>query len=799
MAAIYCCGQENRRALLRANVGTSGKPLLNAIDYLIVAESGSITVQFLTDLATGLTWAPSNISIKGGLRGSVVPVTAVAKTSSALTLTTGLPPDPGRYTLVVIPSDDSSFDPYLLSVDFLFQTNTVTSTDCAQPSATPATAEAGPPIDYLARDYLSLRRLMLDRLAGLSPDWQDSGAAELGTMLVEALAYAGDQLSYYQDAIGSEAYLGTARQRISVRRHARLLDYPMHEGTNARALVCVQVAPGANVTLPASQTWLVSRCGKLATVLAQSGTSVPTALLDELRLQYGATVFEPMLDTTLRAAHNVISFYTWGDTECCLPAGATKATLIDSGLSLGIGDLLILAAVRSPQTGRSDDVDPSQRYAVRLTKVTATQDRLTRQLVVDIEWHEQDALPAALALSGKIAGLAVTNLSVAYGNVVLADHGQSIPLEPLSPAAPTAGQRYRPSLARSDLSFRVGSSAAELAALPASQLLSQAPRLAQPALQVVDSDGNVWESASDLLHSNASDRRFVVELSDDRQVALRFGDGTLGRAPVGSFAARYRVGNGKKGNIAADGIFHIIAPSVADIRSVRNLLPASGGQEPELVSEVRLNAPQAFRVQERAVTAADFAALSQSYPDVELAAGEWRFTGAGRTMFVSVLRSSGLALDAVFKQGLRSYLEQFRLTGTEIEIVPASYVALDISLTVYLADDAGRGAVRDTLVQLFSDVVLPSGQRGFFYPDNFGFGQSVYLGSVLATIGQVAGVLWVDSSPSIASNRFQRLGGSRSELGSGKIAIGPRELARLGSIPGVASFGRIDFQLQGGL
>ena len=36
---------------------------------------------------------------------------------------------------------------------------------------------------------------------------------DVGVMLVDLLAYVGDQLSYYQDAVATEAYLGTARQR----------------------------------------------------------------------------------------------------------------------------------------------------------------------------------------------------------------------------------------------------------------------------------------------------------------------------------------------------------------------------------------------------------------------------------------------------------------------------------------------------------------------------------------------------------------------------------------------------------
>ena len=69
------------------------------------------------------------------------------------------------------------------------------------------------------------------------PDWTERHVPDLGITLVELLAYVGDYLSYYQDAVATEAYLDTARRRISVRRHVRLVDYRMHDGCNARAWV----------------------------------------------------------------------------------------------------------------------------------------------------------------------------------------------------------------------------------------------------------------------------------------------------------------------------------------------------------------------------------------------------------------------------------------------------------------------------------------------------------------------------------------------------------------------------------
>src|SRR5882762_7378926 len=102
-------------------------------------------------------------------------------------------------------------------------------------------AELQPSIDYMAKDYESFRQLMLDRLSATLPAWQERHAPDLGIAIVEMLAYVADYLSYYQDAVATEAYLGTARQRISVRRHARLLDYVLHEGCNARAWVHCRV------------------------------------------------------------------------------------------------------------------------------------------------------------------------------------------------------------------------------------------------------------------------------------------------------------------------------------------------------------------------------------------------------------------------------------------------------------------------------------------------------------------------------------------------------------------------------
>ena len=56
------------------------------------------------------------------------------------------------------------------------------------------------------------------------------------------------------------------------------------------------------------------------------------------------------------------------------------------------------------------------------------------------------------------------------------------------------------------------------------------------------------------------------------------------------------------------------------------------------------------------------------------------------------------------------------------------------------------------LLEVFSNRVLPDGRRGVFHPDNFTFGQTVYLSPLYAAAQAVAGV------DSVVITKFQRQG-----------------------------------------
>jgi predicted phage baseplate assembly protein len=318
------------------------------------------------------------------------------------------------------------FDRRYACAAFTFRQDCPGLVDCA-PAALPTPHAPAPPvIDYLARDYASLRRALLERLALTVPGFRERHAPDLGITLVELLAYAGDALAYRQDAVATEAYLDTARLRPSVRRHARLVDYRMHDGCAARAVVCLEVS-GTEVELP-------------------SGT---------YRFLAGPEVFEPVVDgdVVLREAHNAIGLWTWGDAECTLRAGATSATLRDSDptaedpyarvLALEPGDLLVFEELIGVVTGLPADADRTHRQVVRLTAVRRGRDPLYDQPLLEVTWDRADALTFPLCVRARGGPeCAEQEVGVARGNAVLVEHGSAVTFcggDPFSahwPAAP---------------------------------------------------------------------------------------------------------------------------------------------------------------------------------------------------------------------------------------------------------------------------------------------------------------------------------------------------------------------------
>jgi len=81
--------------------------------------------------------------------------------------------------------------------------------------------------------------------------WHPGTANDYQTMFVELWAYLADILTFYQERIANEAYLGTASLRESLLRLVGLIDYHPKPGAGASGLVAFTVSKGSSLTVPA--------------------------------------------------------------------------------------------------------------------------------------------------------------------------------------------------------------------------------------------------------------------------------------------------------------------------------------------------------------------------------------------------------------------------------------------------------------------------------------------------------------------------------------------------------------------
>jgi hypothetical protein len=853
---FFCCDERRRAAVLE-------HATLNGIDFLEVRDGPDVPqaeqqrrlfVHFLKPAGVS-SLSVDNLRLEGGQRTHPAITSAAVDAADPLVLVVDVsePGDFSVYTLRVVrsPDDDrrpEGFDPLLSAVDFSFKVECPTSFDCAEEDVCPTEPAAAPIIDYLAKDYASFRRLMLDRLAVTMPDWRARNPADMGNALVELLAYVADRLSYRQDALATEAYLGTARRRVSVRRHARLVDYFMHDGCNARAWVQVLLdpaaAPAPGLVLARVDTSGPSPLPTRFLTRCVESRSVTEAGLPELLRLYNPEVFEPLHDAWLAAEHNEMTFYTWGDARCCLPRGATRATLKDNEsarLRLRPGDILVFEERRGPLTGAPSDADRTHRQAVRLTSVVPEAsvtivdgmetrapgpietDPLTGEAIVEIVWTSADALRFPLCVSSVTdeahGEQAIADVSVALGNIVLADHGRTITGEPIGtvPApslfyAPAESSgicepreriavppRFHPALLERPLTQYTPCDAATTTA--AFDVAGPHLSSARPAatLSGVSADGAKlqWTAVRDLLSSRPGDRSFVVEMENDQRATLRFGDDTHGQRPNEgtAFTASYRVGNGTQGNVGAEALYHVIAaPAAASaIAAIRNPLPAWGGTEPESTEDVRQRAPAAFRTQERAVTPEDYVTKASLHPDIQQAGASLRWTGSWRTVFITADRKEGRGVDAPFEVDLRRHIEPYRMAGQDLEVDAPRPAPLDLVMRICVDPRYFRARVRNELLRVFSRHRLPDGRLGVFHPDNFSFGQTVYLSRIYAAAQAVDGVA------SVEVLKLKRRGQSGADVPEdGKLTFAPLEIPRLDNDRNFPERGTLELVMEGG-
>ncbi len=778
---------------------------LNGIKLALIAlpagpnpDHADIDLRFFNDLFVAailaeITATPARAAqifrIRGGTRvpaGKLpgqVHVTAVSASTTASQLSLRVEPvgDYSTYTLEIV-WDASRIDPFFAEIGFKFRPGCFTN-DCA-PLLPSRPLSPGPRIDYLAKDYDSFRHTLMVAMAERVPGWKSTSEADHDQVLIDLFAAAADEISDYQDRVSAEAYLSTTRKRVSLTRHARLMDYHLHEGNQASTWLALSLIAGQPPFRLDDQQLVV---------WTGAQTALPESIFFASREHWLPAMQRQRFDPLVNELH----LHTWRRAQPALRAGSTSADVVPAQPGAGqleadtLRDLVrngelpqILIAERlNPLTGQQPGRNPRKRQLLRLIPgATGEQsaqtifDPLTNTFLVRLWWRDADALRQDYSFTTFCSGVPVDNISIFNGNLVPVHAGEPMAVffyEPdtdLPAETDEVKQRHFQRLDRkgdgfdwvlAPLPVRPNGFEAALSYLP-TPTGGEVPAQSTLRVEVTIPAGgtDVWDEVESLVHSDDSAElgdQFMVETDELRHSVLRFGNGTNGQLlPQGAVVhAQYQIGNGSEGNIGADQL--VFARDLTGILSgaierVWNPFDVTNGLDFETAEKVRRNAPEAYRARQlRAITLADYVRRAEEVDGVSRAVARYAWTGSWRTVRITVDPTGTTVLEEALRATIAAHLEAVRLIGEDIELRPPRFVPLDIRIVVCIEPDVWREDLRFVLEQEFSTGWTSDGRRGFFHPDEWTFGQALHRSRIEGRLQQVSGVEHVVS---ITMKRF---------------------------------------------
>jgi hypothetical protein len=739
-----------------------GSSAYNGIDFIEIANEAQTTlvVHFLNVVpVTGTLTGSTPVTITGGESVHTVPVLPIAAGDwgfddhgrPLLPLTTAFRGDFSTYLLTIA---STVLDPFYAAVQFTFKAGCPSTLDCIRPAAECELPGDAPVIDYLAKDFASFRRALLDYSASAYPQWAERDEPDTGMMLAELLSAAGDDLSYLQDRVAAEATLDSATQRRSVVRHARLVDYEPRPATSAQVLLQLDVG---TPSLPVGAVVLAPQPD--GTVL---GFELGDGLLDP---DTGGPSAAPLLvdprwnrrdHSAVPAADRIVP-HLWDDSQLCLPPGATQLWVRGHGFGFPVGDrqagtdglaLLIDTAAASP-------VDPPVREVVHLTGADEETDPLYGVPVTRLTWDGSEALEHSHDLLR----------TVLAGNLVPASEGrryaESFEIDVASPRS--AVMRQGPDAGCGD-------------AAPIWQHTLERGRLAwldrdgavTPEVFVVQRPADpgdppqFWRWRRRLLDADLFEQAFTIdpvrfinlrggqpgaapwwEYDGDDGDCVRFGDGTFGERPAGgaTFDITYRVTMGAAGNVAADTIVAVDPALNGVLLAVTNPFAAAGGADEESSQRVQARAPYEFRARQfRAVRAEDYDATAKELDWVLDAGTAMRWTGSWLSVFTTAQPGGREDIPIQEQAELNELLGRRRLAGYEVYTLSPRYAALDLVVVACALPWALRGEVEAAVRAELGTGRRADGSPAFFAPGSMRFGAPLERSLLEAAVQRATGV-----------------------------------------------------------
>jgi predicted phage baseplate assembly protein len=299
--------------------------------------------------------------------------------------------------------------------------------------------------------------------------------------------------------------------------------------------------------------------------------------------------------------------------------------------------------------------------------------------------------------------------------------------------------------------------------------LRQSPML-QPlpheTLEVVNVDSGQWEKWEEVpsfVESGPDDKHFVL---DEAHSAIELGPAV--RMPDGSWSyhgavppsgarlrfSSYRHGGGRAGNVAPDALT-VMKSALPGVATVRNPKPALGGVDAESLDSARSRAALEIRTRYRAVTADDFVFLAgEASPRVARAiciAPDGTPEGTARLHILPRVEPADRKLslveltpDETLLSRVASYMDEKRLIGTRIEIVPVKVRGVSVVVNLQAAPRADIARVEEDVAYALYTYLNPLVGGSVEGPGvGWEFGRALNQGELFGIVHSIEGVEFV--------------------------------------------------------
>jgi len=246
----------------------------------------------------------------------------------------------------------------------------------------------------------------------------------------------------------------------------------------------------------------------------------------------------------------------------------------------------------------------------------------------------------------------------------------------------------------------------------------------------------LWTQVPSVLDAGPSDTVYSAATDAAGATVLSFGDDVNGAIPPSGcvVSAAYRTGGGSYGNVGANTLIDI-STAVTGV-SVASSLAATGGADAESLASIRTNAPRAWRVQSRCITAQDYADAALAIPAIDKASAS---AGAMGAVTVYVMAAAAQTPTATLIAQAQVLVASQGAAGSTVTVAAGTAIPVNIGsasspvlLTVQPTFD--RASVQTAVTQALQLMLSPAATD---------LGMVIPLSAVYSTIDQVPGVSMV--------------------------------------------------------